>query len=218
MKLKDVVELMRSKLVIHPELIGWKGVIDYQPSRRRMGQCRFRRREVGITAWYAEQHADDMVLDTILHEIAHALCWERHHVSGHGRMWKSICREIGAKPERLVSGVQYRVARYAAVCPKCGNILYRDRKPKAGQVRVHSTCLPNVAREQYQIYALKWGVNPDYVMEVSNSVAKRTEGVVTDVTSDEVQLLLRRLAIAHGKEAKNIRAKLRRLGHRGGLN
>lgn len=43
----------------------------------------------------------DVCLDTCLHEVAHALNYERSGTTGHTPLWKSVCREIGAKPERL---------------------------------------------------------------------------------------------------------------------
>lgn len=41
-------------------------------------------------------------IDTIRHEYAHYMAWERFGGRcGHGDLWKQCCREIGARPRRL---------------------------------------------------------------------------------------------------------------------
>jgi predicted SprT family Zn-dependent metalloprotease len=60
------------------------------------------------------------VVDTILHEIAHALT----PGDGHGPAWKAACLRIGAKPVRCytdetVASPPRRVARFALGCPRC---------------------------------------------------------------------------------------------------
>ena len=51
-------------------------------------------------------HSDDEVLDTILHEIAHALVGPQH---GHDAVWRAKAREIGCTGERCVSSDSPRV-------------------------------------------------------------------------------------------------------------
>ena len=42
-------------------------------AKTRAGVCRFAKRQIGLSAPLTTLHSDDEVLDTILHEIAHAL-------------------------------------------------------------------------------------------------------------------------------------------------
>jgi len=47
---------------------------------------------------YVEGSGEEKVLDTIKHEIAHALT-PRH---GHDDVWKAKCHELGCKPEQYI--------------------------------------------------------------------------------------------------------------------
>ncbi|MEX2672648.1 MAG: SprT-like domain-containing protein [Phycisphaeraceae bacterium] len=64
---------------------------------------------------------DFEVRDTILHEIAHAIAGVEN---GHNHIWRKVCREIGARPQRL-AGEEVVVVRgrYAVVCGCCGRLL-----------------------------------------------------------------------------------------------
>jgi predicted SprT family Zn-dependent metalloprotease len=42
-----------------------------------------------------------VLLDTILHEIAHAIHFEETGDSDHSEGWKRVCVRIGANPKRL---------------------------------------------------------------------------------------------------------------------
>ena len=130
---------------------GWK--FRWHNKKVALGTCSYNRKLIYLAEWYVELNDKDEVMDTILHEIAHALAYHRHGSTGrgHGRIWKSICREIGAKPERCSKdklnkpknhhkyvdkccGTEYKRhrlrknARYS--CPKCGVSLYRGEGAK----------------------------------------------------------------------------------------
>lgn len=119
----------------------------WQNKKVSLGTCSYQKKEIRLSKWYVELNDEAEVRDTILHEIAHALSYERHGSKGigHGRLWRSICREIGAIPracskEKLnkpqnhhkyvetCCGVTYRRhrlrknARY--YCPKCDQRLF----------------------------------------------------------------------------------------------
>lgn len=68
-----------------------------------------------------------MIQDTILHEVAHALAWERHRYVGHGVQWKLICREIGAIPRATVPQdmIQPTNYKYALRLATTGEIVAR---------------------------------------------------------------------------------------------
>lgn len=151
------MELKKAQALTHIlmhkyDLLGhWK--FRWQNKKVSLGTCSYQKKEIRLSKWYVELNDEAEVRDTILHEIAHALSYERHGSKGigHGRLWKSICREIGATPRACSKGklnkpqnhykyvdtccgVTYRMhrlrrnARYS--CPKCRVGLFTSKKEK----------------------------------------------------------------------------------------
>ncbi len=129
---------------------GWEFRFDY--AKRRLGVCRITKTEkvIGLSKYWVKGLEDDEVLDTILHEIAHALT----PGCGHNKEWKKKCVEIGAKPDRLadvrtpvekVKQLQYNYKNeqlyrkpkieYIITCPSCGTTDVRYRLGKNRKVR-----------------------------------------------------------------------------------
>jgi hypothetical protein len=59
------------------------------------GLCKYKRKLVRFSKSYIELNIYEEVVDTILHEIAHALAGPG---KGHGYFWKKKAIEIGARP------------------------------------------------------------------------------------------------------------------------
>lgn len=96
MNITDALDLLNKSLISHG-LSDWTGGLDN--SRRRFGLCSIGKKHISISKPLCELNSDDEVRDTILHEIAHALAWQRHNENcGHDKRWKAICVEIGARP------------------------------------------------------------------------------------------------------------------------
>jgi len=79
--------------------IGWKFVWDNKATCR-YGQCRYYKKEIGITKKLASINTIEESQDVVLHEIAHALTGSGH---GHDAVWKRMCIKVGARPERCYS-------------------------------------------------------------------------------------------------------------------
>lgn len=62
-----------------------------------LGICKYRKKAIELSAEYVRLNGQDRVLDTIRHEIAHALAGAK---AKHGPVWKTWCLQVGAKPER----------------------------------------------------------------------------------------------------------------------
>ena len=102
----------------------WSIVADR--AKTRAGVCRFAKRQIGLSAPLTTLHSDDEVLDTILHEIAHALVGPQH---GHDAVWRAKAREIGCSGERCVSSDSPRVpGDWVGRCP-AGHEKTRHRAP-----------------------------------------------------------------------------------------
>src|SRR5271155_5359404 len=90
-----------------------------------LGLCLFHLRTIELSV-YLMSGSSEEILDTILHEIAHALVGPRH---GHDAAWKRKCLEIGAKPIRC-GQADMPIGRWRASCGQCGENFHRHRKPK----------------------------------------------------------------------------------------
>ena len=152
MELKKAQALTHYLMHEHKLPSDWK--FRWQNKKISLGTCSYQKKEIRLSKWYAELNDEAEVRDTILHEIAHALSYIRHGRKGigHGRLWKSICREIGAIPRACSKGklnkpqnhykyvdtccgVTYRMhrlrrnARYS--CPKCRQRLFLTTNDKS---------------------------------------------------------------------------------------
>jgi predicted SprT family Zn-dependent metalloprotease len=79
--------------------LGWTFDFD-RSSHRRLGACWHDKRQISLNKRYTMLNDRDQVLDTILHEIAHALAGP---TAGHGPLWQQICRELGCVPSARVT-------------------------------------------------------------------------------------------------------------------
>ena len=98
----DALALLTTQLAAHGlSGLGWTGKLDN--AVRRFGTCRYRRKQITLSRHLATINTDEETLDTVLHEIAHALAFVEHGEDcGHDERWKAIAARIGARPERTV--------------------------------------------------------------------------------------------------------------------
>ncbi|HYO09526.1 MAG TPA: SprT-like domain-containing protein [Tepidisphaeraceae bacterium] len=118
MNLYAAQSLARSLMNQHG-LSDWRFGFDH--ARRRFGSCRPRQKLITLSRHLVFLNEEPEVRDTILHEIAHALT----PGDGHGRRWKAMCRQVGARPERCytdeaVTSPARRSAPYQIGCLACG--------------------------------------------------------------------------------------------------
>lgn len=92
---KLALDLMLEYGLIHN---GWTFRID-KGGVHRYGSCSWTRKEITLgLAFVTNPGAPaEAIRDTILHEIAHALCPPG---SGHSQIWRDKCLDVGAHPER----------------------------------------------------------------------------------------------------------------------
>ena len=125
--------LMEQKLDEHGLLaLGWTAHLDR--AVRRFGACLPEHKQITVSRKLAAMNSDEQVLDTILHEIAHALAYlKTGRNCGHNATWKRIARDIGAKPSRCFDAdeVKMPAGRYFMINRDTAEI-YRTyhRKPQ----------------------------------------------------------------------------------------
>lgn len=121
---------------------------------RRAGQCRGRNKTITLSAHYVARNDEAEVKDTILHEIAHALAGCRN---GHNHIWRQVCLQIGAKPERCYDdSVDMPKGVWKAWCGVCARPHHRHR-----QSRRKLYCGQCCRRIGFQgVCQLQWQYNP----------------------------------------------------------
>ena len=117
---------------------GWK--FEHHNAKRQYGLCHYGKRTIFLSKHLLPLMTEQAVIDTMLHEIAHALVGGGH---GHGPVWRNKCLEIGAKPNRtscmtkkLEGGAETARAftstwKYTLTCPTCKTTVPKNRKPKS---------------------------------------------------------------------------------------
>ena len=98
----------------------WSFGFDLATSRG--GVCRAAEKRIGLSVSYCHRAARAEIVDTLLHEIAHAIVGVRHQ---HDAVWRAKAREIGCSAERC-HAVDHTPARWVGACG-CGKRWLRQR-------------------------------------------------------------------------------------------
>lgn len=122
-------ELARQLLDEHG-LKDWRFELDF--AKKRAGCCKYRSKTITLSYYYVTANSGEDILDTLLHEIAHAIAGPG---TGHGPVWKAVCRRIGARPVRCYDSQRIVMpsGRYQATCPGCSFVFHRHKRPRAGE-------------------------------------------------------------------------------------
>lgn len=154
-------EKLARELMDKHGLTGWR--FRWTSNKARFGSANHALRIVALSRVLAELNSEDLVRDTILHEIAHALVPAKH---GHDATWKAKAVEIGACPQaRYGDEVTLPPAMYVAVCVGCGRKFFSNRR---------RTCsCGKCSRSFDENYILGWIPNPAYRGRVSGPKLSR---------------------------------------------
>jgi predicted SprT family Zn-dependent metalloprotease len=110
-------------------LLDERWYFEFDNAKRRFGRCYHGLKKITLSNQLVQLNTKERVKDTILHEIAHALVGRGH---GHDNIWKRKAIEIGCDGKRCFNGEDTVLVEgsYKAVCPKCGHIHTKHRKPR----------------------------------------------------------------------------------------
>ncbi len=127
MDLKELERIANQQL-IQFGLSGW--TFRLANSKRRLGVCKYRPKRIEIAEYYARNNPPESVLDTLLHEIAHAIAGAG---AGHGPAWKAIALRIGASPRACDTSPDTVVqpGDWQVTCPACNRTYHRYKQPKS---------------------------------------------------------------------------------------
>lgn len=120
MKYEEIQNKAESLMLEHG-LDNW--TFKWNNRRRSLGVCFYNRKQIQLSRFWIKLVSYEKIIDTILHEIAHALVGFKH---GHNHIWRAKAREIGANPNRcyqhdLEQKEMHKVMnyKYKRYCPNC---------------------------------------------------------------------------------------------------
>lgn len=130
MDLHSAKEMALRLMDLHIQEPGW--TFEFMHAKRRFGVCRHRRKIIELSKPLTLLNEIEIITDTILHEIGHAIAG---YEAAHGPEWKKVASQLGARTEsrctvqnvvRIPGKLQYR-------CPNCHHITRRFRRFKKRQ-------------------------------------------------------------------------------------
>ena len=118
MKLGDAYSLTMELMAEHGLLSrGW--TFGFDDAEKRFGVCYPKRQRIQLSRALTFLNEEKEVRDTILHEIAHALCPSGEH---HGRLWQQTAVAVGCEPTRCYDGTVMKPPQpFIRECTKCGS-------------------------------------------------------------------------------------------------
>ncbi len=125
MDLKELADIAGREMTKHG-LQGWTFAL--ADAKRQLGVCKYRTKRIEIAEYYARNSPPEAVLDTLLHEIAHAIAGP---AAGHGPAWKAVAFRLGATPRACDTSHATVVmpGDWQATCPTCLNTYHRYKRP-----------------------------------------------------------------------------------------
>lgn len=109
---------------------------------RSLGVCRYGPKELRLNTHFVDLNGEATVMDTIRHEIAHALAGRG---TGHGPAWKKAAVMVGAVPRACKRAGEAVLLpnppKWQARCLDCGKMISRNRLPRRSRYRMtHKGC------------------------------------------------------------------------------
>ena len=109
---------------------------EFNNRKRAFGTCNYSQKKISLSLPLCTENLDKIetrIQNTILHEIAHALCVYVYGIRscrGHGSNWKAIAKQIGCDAKRCFdsSTVNVPKGKYSLICDNCGDESPKHRK------------------------------------------------------------------------------------------
>lgn len=139
MTITEAIKLAEKTLKKHKELSNW--TVTTNRRKKAFGVCNYTLKQIELSVHLVPVMTNEGILDTIVHEIAHALT-PRHN---HDRVWKAKCIELGGDGKRCHGAEKYKngeegrkvtlekISKYTLTCPVCGKTYHKVRKPTSAK-------------------------------------------------------------------------------------
>lgn len=145
------------RYIVTPHIGEWYS-FEIDNAKRRLGSCNYTDKVISISRNYFEVADKKSLMNTLLHELAHAFAYELDGVKGHGKVWRWHMATMGLNEEEItrcaneeVDGESLRrlsekhPGKWEAFCPKCEEVCgYRWRLVKKMRNATHNRCRTTV--------------------------------------------------------------------------
>ena len=92
-------KIFKEKVKLFPELVNWRLKI-HTLKNAALGETHYYRKIISVSKGSLFYDSFEVILNTLLHEIAHVLAGWGH---GHDKVWKEKCKLTGAIPEKCAA-------------------------------------------------------------------------------------------------------------------
>lgn len=114
--------MIANNLLCKHNLTDWS--FKFDNAKKRYGNCNYTRKIISISRNLYELNEFSSSLDTLLHEIAHALAG---FSNGHNEVWKQKAIELGCSATRCHNNETVKPS-LIGVCPNCKQTIKRHRR------------------------------------------------------------------------------------------
>ena len=142
-------------IIGHRTLKGKGWVFEWDNAKSRMGCSKYTKKIISMSKPLAQVNSDEENVDTLLHEIAHALC----PFPGHNKVWQNLCLDIGCSDSITPKTYIDTKKKWKGVCPSCGCETFTHR-------RKNISC-GNCSKTYDEKYKFKWFTNDGSEVEQS---------------------------------------------------
>ena len=127
MDLQELETIAKQELLKHG-LQEWS--FEWARTKRRQGACNYRSKRIEVAEYYAIHNPPEKVLDTLLHEIAHALAGPK---ARHGPAWKAVAENLGSTPRAYDTCRETVVmpGDWQATCEACNKTYHKYKRPQS---------------------------------------------------------------------------------------
>jgi predicted SprT family Zn-dependent metalloprotease len=108
----DAIAQRARELLEYHQLSLWR--FHFDNGRKRAGCCQYATQVISLSYEFAKSASEEEILDTLLHEIAHALVGKAHH---HDDVWRTKALAIGCSGRRC-HDLQFTPPRYIVQCER----------------------------------------------------------------------------------------------------
>lgn len=132
-------------------LVEWRYVRNDRMTQTA-GRCKYYARVIELAGWFLDHNTEEEIMQTLLHEIAHALTPGHKH----DRVWAAKCRELGGNGETYYNRGDRNVVNpnserrvyssklYSVECDKCGYDFPGYTRRKKSNRLTHTRCGGNI--------------------------------------------------------------------------